>query len=693
MSPSRPRPAFVTSRQRPGATWFGAEGSPLPLGQSWVEEEQAYNFSLHSENAERVTLLLYGADDLVTPLLTIPLEPLVHKLRGLWFCRVPWALAPEARYYAYSVEGPPTHPFDPHKVLLDPLARDVYFPPAFSREAARRPGSNAGRAPLGVLVAKEEPFDWGEDRAPRHGPDAVIYELHVRGFTNGPSSNVAREARGTFAGIIEKIPYLTELGVTAVELMPVQQFDPQEGSSWGYMTLNFFAPHRQYAADRGRARGEFRAMVKALHAAGIEVILDVVYNHTAEGNQTGPVYSFKGIDPASYYLLTDNPAAPYRDYSGTGNTFHAANPAARALIVESLRYWVTEMHVDGFRFDLASIFTRGDDGRVDLRDSPLLTAIRTDPVLRHVHLIAEPWDAAGAYQLGSHFPGRLWHQWNGRFRDEVRRFVKGDAGMVPALMRRLYGSDDLFPDTLREACRPFFSVNYVTSHDGFTLYDLVSYNERHNEANGHGNTDGPGENYSWNCGHEGDDGVPAEVLTLRKRQAKNFCCLLLLANGIPMFRAGDEFLQTQGGNNNPYNQDSPTTWLDWGRLQAHADVFRFFQRMIAFRKARPSIARARYWREDVRWYGVGPSADLSHDSHSLAYSLRAGGHGDADLYVMINAHWQPLTFRIQDGSPEGWRRVVDTFLPAPCDIADAGTEPFVTAEYEVQPRSIVVLSR
>jgi glycogen operon protein len=314
-------------------------------------------------------------------------------------------------------------------------------------------------------------------------------------------------------------------------------------------------------------------------------------------------------------------------------------------------------------------------------------------VLRHVHLIAEPWDAAGAYQLGSHFPGRLWHQWNGRFRDDVRRFVKGDAGMVPALMRRLYGSDDLFPDTLREACRPFFSINYVTSHDGFTLYDLVSYNKRHNEANGHGNTDGPGENYSWNCGHEGDDGVPAEVLALRKRQAKNFCCLLMLANGIPMFRAGDEFLQTQGGNNNPYNQDSPTTWLDWGRLQTHADVFRFFQRMIAFRKAHPSVARARYWREDVRWYGVGPSADLSHDSHGLAYRLRGGGHGDADLYVMFNAHWQPLTFRIQDGKPEGWRRVVDTFLPAPCDIADAGTEPFVTGDYEVQPRSIVVLIR
>jgi glycogen operon protein len=670
------------------------------MGQSWVEEEQAYNFSLYAENAARVTLLLYGRDDPATPILQLPLDPLVDKLRGLWFCRVPKAAAPTARYYAYSIDGPaPGGPglpmaFDPDKVLLDPFAGDVYFPPAFDRDAARRPGPNAGRAPLGVLHETEPPFDWGDDHPPRHGSDLIIYELHVRGFTNSPTGGVAPDRRGTFAGVIDKIPYLKGLGVTAVELMPVHQFDLQEGNFWGYMTLNFFAPHHQYAADEGRARDEFRRMVKALHAAGIEVILDVVYNHTAEGDRTGPTYSFKGIDAATYYLLTADPAAPYRDYSGTGNTLHTANRAVRSLIVESLRYWVTELHVDGFRFDLAAVFDRADDGSLDLTDPPLVTAIQCDPVLRHVRLIAEPWDAAGAYQLGRYFPGHFWHQWNGQLRDDVRRFVKGDPGMVPALMRRLYGSDDLFPDTLRDACRPFLGVNYVTCHDGFTLYDLVSYNAKHNEANGHANTDGTADNFSWNCGWEGDEGVPAEVVTLRKRQAKNFCCLLLLANGVLMLRAGDEFLQTQGGNNNPYNQDNATSWLDWGRQGPHADVLRFFRRMIAFRKAHPCLGRSRFWREDVRWYGVGPAADLSPDSHSLAFCLHGGSVGDRDLYVMVNAFWEPLTFRIQEGEPGQWRRVIDTGRPSPDDFAEPGAESVVTtAAYEVTARSVVVLVR
>ena len=681
------------------ARWFDAEGSPYPVGQSWVEEEQAYNFSLGSENAVRVTLLLYG-DDPAVPLFQMDLDPLVHKLRGLWFCRVPREAAPGARYYAYVIDGPAPggdsviHAFDPQKILLDPRAREIHFPPAFDREAAYRPGSNAGKAPLGVLTASAAPSDWGAAPPRRHQADAVIYEMHVRGFTRSPTSGVAPDRRGTFAGVIDKIPYLKSLGVTVVELMPVHQFDPQEGNYWGYMTLGFFAPHRQYAADPSHACDEFRAMVKALHLADIHVILDVVYNHTAEGDQNGPTYSFKGIDNSTYYMLTKDPATPYENYSGTGNTFRCAHRHVRAFIVESLCYWVTEMGVDGFRFDLASVFTRRDDGSIDGIDSPLVTAIRTDPFLRRAYLIAEPWDAAGLYQLGSHFPGHSWGQWNGQFRDDVRRFVKGDPGMVPALMYRLYGSDDLFPDTLREACRPFASVNYVTSHDGFTLYDLVAYQERHNWANGHDNTDGMRDNYSWNCGWEGDTNVSAEVPALRKRQAKNFCCLLLLANGIPMFRAGDEFLQTQGGNNNPYNQDNETSWLNWDRLNEHTDVFRFFQRMIAFRKAHPSICRSRYWRDDVRWYGVGPTPDLSPDSHSLAYCLHGGSEKDADLYVMINAYWQPLTFQIQEGRAGEWRRVIDTGLASPLDIADPGTESVVASDrYEVPARAIVVLVR
>jgi len=393
-------------------------------------------------------------------------------------------------------------------------------------------------------------------------------------------------------------------------------------------------------------------------------------------------------------VLRDDSVAPYANYSGTGNTFHCANPNVRALIVESLRYWVTEMHVDGFRFDLASIFTRRDDGSIDTTDSPLITAIRTDPVLGHVHLIAEPWDATGLYQLGAHFPGQFWHQWNACFRDDVRRFVRGDPGMVPAMMRRIYGSDDLFPDTVREACAPFYSINYVTSHDGFTLYDLVAYNERHNWANGQGNTDGMGDNCSWNCGWEADWNVPADVMALRVRQAKNFCCLLFLANGIPMFRAGDEFLQSQGGNNNPYNQDNETTWLDWSRLKTHSDVFRFFKRMIALRNAHPSICRSRYWRDSVHWYGVGPVVDMSADSHCFAYCLHGESLGDRDLYVMINSHCKPQSFHIQEGHAGQWKRSVDTALASPLDISEPDRETVVLSDrYEVHARSVVVLIR
>jgi glycogen operon protein len=690
---------MTTPALKPHSAWFAAEGSPYPPGQNWDEDAQAYNFALYSENAAGVTLLLYDEQDAAAPCFTLDLDPLVHKLRDIWFCQVTRAAVPAARYYAYSVRGPalggPPLPvaFDPDKVLLDPFARAVHFPPGFDRDAARRPGPNAGKAPLGVLSSGEPPFDWGNDRAPRHGPDTVIYELHVRGFTRDPSSGVRAVERGTFAGVIARIPYLKELGVTTVELMPVQQFDPREGNYWGYMTLNFFAPHAQYAADPGRARDEFREMVKALHAADIEVILDVVYNHTAEGNRDGPTYSFKGIDPAGYYLLGPEPADPFRDYSGTGNTFHCASRGGGAVIIESLRYWVTEMHVDGFRFDLASILARGPDGS-PAAHSPLLDVIRADPVLRTVWLIAEPWDAGGLYQLGSHFPGHLFHQWNGRFRDDVRRFVRGDPGVVPALMRRLYGSDDLFPDTLRDACRPFHGINYVASHDGFTLYDLVTYNERRNWANGHANTDGPGDNFSWNCGWEGDDGVPPDVVALRKRQAKNLFCLLMLANGIPMFRAGDEFLQTQGGNNNPYNQDNATSWIDWNRLRTHADVFRFCRLMIAFRKANPAIGRSRYWRENVRWYGVGPTPDTGDDSHSLAYYLHGGAVGGRDLYVMVNGYSEPLAFHIQEGIAGVWQRAIDTARESPGDIAEPGAEAVVAGlEYEVQPRSVVVLVR
>jgi glycogen operon protein len=350
--------------------------------------------------------------------------------------------------------------------------------------------------------------------------------------------------------------------------------------------------------------------------------------------------------------------------------------------------------VDGFRFDLASVFARRPDGSLNYEDPPIFGDITSDPDLAGLRLIAEPWDAAGAYQLGPAFPGVAWAQWNGRFRDDVRRFVRSDAGMVPSLMRRLYGSDDLFPDDRASAYHAYQSVNYVTSHDGFTLWDLVSYQAKRNWMNGHDNRDGTDDNLSWNCGWEGDESVPADVVALRKRQAKNFLCLLLLANGTPMLHAGDEFLHTQGGNNNPYNQDNETSWLDWSRLDTNRDVFRFARLMIAFRKAHPSICRSRFWRHDVHWYGVGPGVDLSHDSRSFAYHLNGASQGDDDLYVMVNAYWEPLEFGVQEGRPSGWQRAVDTGQESPDDICEPGRGvPLTSVRYTVRPRSVVVLVR
>ena len=338
------------------------------------------------------------------------------------------------------------------------------------------------------------------------------------------------------------------------------------------------------------------------------------------------------------------------------------------------------------------MFTRNADGSVNMKDPPLLTAIRSDPFLKKVHLIAEPWDAGGGYQLGKDFPGRLWHQWNDRFRDDIRKFVRGEGGMVPALMQRLYGSDDLFPDTLLDAFRPYHNINYVISHDGFTLYDIVSYNEKHNEANGHDNKDGTDANYSWNCGWEGDKNVAAEVLALRHRQARNLLTLLFLANGVPMISAGDEFLHTQSGNNNPYNQDNIATWLDWSRLEQNRTMYRFTKNLIAFRKAHPTLCRSRFWREDIQWFGRRKRVDMSSDSHVLSYHLKGGTVGDRDLYVMINASQEPVDFAIQVGVSKEWRKVIDTSLPSPDDIADAGKEPAIPSlRHPVGARSIVVL--
>lgn len=677
-------------------TWEQAEGSPLPLGVSWIEAEQAFNFAVYSEHAESVTLLLYSARDLANPLHTFRFDFLRNKSGRIWHCRIPLTKLGESRYYGYSVSGQTTsylHSFDPQKILLDPYAKSVFFPPNFDRELAMREGPNAGRAPLGVLTGDRQTFDWAGDKALYHESDAIIYELHVKGYTKNPNSGVDPSRAGTYAGLVEKIPYLKDLGVTIVELMPIFQRDPQEKDYWGYMPLNFFSPHAQYASTGNvhEQHLEFRNMVKAFHQAGIGVVLDVVYNHTCEGDHRGPIYSYKGFDSESYYMLSSDSANPYANYSGTGNTLNFSQEQVRKMVMDSLRYWKKEMHVNGFRFDLASVFSRNADGSLNWGEAPIFSEIAADPELSKLRLIAEPWDV-GAYQLGRGFPGMTWLQWNGRFRDDVRRFVKSDAGMVSDLMRRIYGSDDFFPDTRADAYHAYQSVNFVTSHDGFTLYDLVSYDRKRNWANGNNNQDGTDDNHSWNCGHEGDEGAPSAVLALRRKQVKNFCCLLMLSNGIPMFRAGDEFLNTQFGNNNPYNQDNEIGWLDWSQLSANQEIFRFFKGMISFRKDHPTLCRSRFWREDVSWYGTGKDVDFSTNSRSLAFCLHGASQADDDIYVMINAYWEELYFNIQEGTPQEWKRIVDTGLPASDDFSGTGV-PLERMSYAVAPRSMVVLLR
>jgi glycogen operon protein len=675
--------------------WAETEGLPLPLGATWIEEEQAFNFAVYAEHAETVKLFLYSAGDLAQPLLSFQFDSLHNKSGRVWHCRIPLSQMHAARYYAYSVSGRSINGLprcDSEKLLVDPYATSVFFPSKFDRKLAMVAGSNAGKGALAILPSHRVDFDWEEDDAPRPESNAIIYELHVKGFTMNPNSDVQAPLAGTYAGLIEKIPYLKDLGITVVELMPVFQRDPHESDYWGYMPLNFFAPHAQYASCRNDEQHlEFKNMVKAFHQAGIFVVLDVVYNHTCEGDHVGPTYSFKGFDPSGYYMLSSDSNSPYANYSGTGNTLNFGQPHVRKMVMDSLRYWKNEMHVDGFRFDLASVFSRNADGSLNWGDAPIFSEIAADPELSRLALIAEPWDV-GAYQLGRGFPGTTWLQWNARYRDDIRRFVRGDGGMVPDLMRRIYGSDDLFPDSREHSYHAFQSVNYIDCHDGFTLYDLVSYNQKSNWENGHENRDGMDANYSWNCGHEGDESAPTEVLALRRQQVKNFFCLLMLSNGIPMFRGGDEFLNTQLGNNNPYNQDNEISWLDWSKLETNRDMFRFIKGMIAFRKSHPSLCRSRFWREDVSWYGVGPTVDLSPDSHSLAFCLRGASQADDDIYVMINAYWQALQFKIQEGAPSDWLRIVDTSLSSPGDFSECGV-PLEQLTYRVAPRSIIVLVR
>ena len=657
--------------------WRAVEGTPFPLGCSWVAADKAYNFAILSTTAIAVRLRLFAAAGLVNPMFQLALDPLTNKSENTWHCRVSAADAAGVSYYSWQVDSDPNVTgantlFPLGTELVDPYAREMFFPLGF--KLGGRGGQPLGQSALAVLPAQNAvPANWAGAPWPLHGSDLLIYEMHVGHFTKNPNSGVAPARRGKYLGVIDKIPYLVDLGVTAVELLPVFCFDPST-AGWGYMPMSFFYPHPAYATSANLAVSEFQQMVRALQAAGIEVILDVVFNHTAEGSQLGPTYNLKAIDNTGYYLTQGQPPNGYPNYSGAGNAIDASTPISRRLIQESLRYWINEMHVDGFRFDLAGVLALNADGSVNTTNPPLFAELAADPDFADIRFIAEPWDGDGSvYLMGRSFPGLNWMQWNDHYRDAIRRFVRSDTSLVSTMMTRVYGSDDLFPGDTTNARHPWQSVNYIVSHDGYTLYDQVSYQADAGQS-------------SWNCGFEGDAGVGANVVTLRKRQARNFLTILMMSNGTPMIRMGDEVLQSQGGNSNPYGVDNNTVWLDWSKKVANADFYRFTKELIAFRKSHPSISRSRYWRGDVSWYGPNGKPDQAPDSHTLAYVIRGAALGDQDIYVMINTYWNDVPFTLQEPGP--WSRVIDTNLASPNDI---GAPVLITGPaVVVGARSVVV---
>jgi len=673
-------------------------GQSAPLGATVVNG--GVNFSLFSRSATGVELVFFDHQNDAKPSRAIALDPVANRTYHYWHAFVP-RVRP-GQIYAYRVSGPNDPAsglrFDPAKILLDPYGREVVVPDAYSREAASREGDNAATAMKSVVV-NPAAYDWEGD-TPLRLPSSrtIIYEMHVGGFTRHPNSGVDKPVRGTYAGLIEKIPYLRALGITAVELLPVFQFDAQACPSgvvnyWGYQPVSFFSPHRAYSSRKeplGPVR-EFRDMVKALHRAGIEVILDVVFNHTAEGGEDGPTLSLRGIDNPIYYVL-DQGGASYADYTGCGNTLNANNPVVRRMIVDSLRYWVTEMHVDGFRFDLASILSRDSMGKV-LPNPPVLWDIETDPALAGTKLIAEAWDAAGLYQVGN-FVGDAWKEWNGRFRDDCRDVFRAAPGAISKFADRLLGSPELYGHKGRE---PEQSVNFMTCHDGFTLNDLVSYERKHNEANGENNHDGADDNRSWNCGAEGPSDDPA-VEELRNRQVKNMLTVTLLALGLPMLLMGDEVRRTQAGNNNAYCHDDESTWFGWTPLDNHADVHRFVTllasrrllRDVGHEDRRLSLTRL-IADADKSWHGVKlDQPDWGENSHSIAFTARLRSES-ITIYRALNAYWELLEFELPTVAG-GWRRWIDTSLASPEDIVEWQMAPASPGStYQVGPRSVVVL--
>ena len=677
-------------------------GRNFPIGATVID--CGVNFSLFSRSATNVELLLFDSVTDARPARVIRLDPTTNRTYHYWHVFVP-DLQP-GQVYAYRVDGPyqPASGmrYDAAKVLLDPYGRGVVVPPNYSRDAARHEGDNAAVAMKNVVVDATA-YDWEGDTPLRLPSERkIIYEMHVRGFTRHPSSGVAEDARGTYKGLIEKIPYLKGLGITAVELLPIFQFDHQDCPAglinyWGYQPVSFFAPHQAYSSrqDPLGPVDEFRDMVKALHRAGIEVILDVVFNHTAEGGKDGPTLSFKGIDNPTYYIL-ERDRSCYANYTGCGNTLNANHTIVRRMILDSLRYWVQQMHVDGFRFDLASILTRDASGN-PLPQPPTLWDIESDPILAGTKLIAEAWDAAGLYQVGN-FIGDSWKEWNGKFRDDVRSFLRSEDGSVTRLADRLLGSPDIYGHEEREAEQ---SINFVTCHDGFTLNDVVSYNDKHNEANNEENRDGANDNRSWNCGVEGPTDNP-EVEQLRNRQVKNYLTITMLSFGVPMILMGDEVRHTQHGNNNNYCHDDETNWFDWTLIDRHKDVHRFMSMLAARRNLRNIDAERQrvslnqlLLEANIAWHGIKVGEpDWNASSHSLALSAELRQE-KLILHLILNAYWEPLDFelpavRTEDQNP--WRRWIDTARPSPDDIVEWQTAPGVEGcRYRTEARSVVAL--
>lgn len=677
-------------------------GRSFPLGA--VVTPEGVNFSVFSKNCDSVELLLFEEGKYEKPSQVIAFHPQKNRTFYYWHMFVPGLKA--GQVYAYRVHGPfqPEigHRFDGSKVLIDPYSKAVIQGEAYDRGAATRFGEDNCAVAMKSVVVDTSSYDWEGDQ-PLHVPytRTVIYELHVAGFTKNPNSGVSPDLRGTYRGLIEKIPYLKALGITAVELLPVQQFDPQDkpfsakSNYWGYTPIAFFAPHCGYASSDAPLApvDEFREMVKALHAAGIEVILDVVFNHTAEGNENGPLLCHRGFENRAYYILSQEQQY-YMNFSGCGNSLNANQSIVRRMIMDCLRYWVSELHVDGFRFDLASVLSRDEHG-FPLASPPILWEIESDPVLAGTKIIAEAWDAGGLYQVGT-FIGHRWAEWNGKFRDDVRRFVKSDAGFVSALASRILASPDLYPDPTRVPNR---SINFLTAHDGFTLNDLVSYNDKHNEANGENNTDGESSNNSWNCGWEGETDDPS-VQRLREQQIRNFLTILLVSQGTPMIVMGDEVRRTQYGNNNVYGQDNEIGWFNWDDVEKHADLLRFTKGLIAFIRDHRIFHTEEFWSsldEDhqmlITWHGTHlHTPDWSESSRVLAFSL-GGARGGDYLHVMLNAYWEPLAFQLPPlRLGEKWSRIVDTALQPPDDFCDKGKHQIVNGDsYIVSGHGAVIL--